>query len=50
VEQVAAESAAHFKAWCSRHGLDYEAMGDEEIDEWLTAQLAQVRVGDWKTK
>jgi hypothetical protein len=26
VKQVAAESAAHFRDWCSRHGLDCEAM------------------------
>jgi hypothetical protein len=43
VEQVAGESVAHFKEWCARHDLNCEAMGDEEIDEWLAAQLAQVR-------
>jgi len=43
VEQVAAESVAHFKAWCARHGVDYEGMGEEEIDEWLAARLAEVR-------
>lgn len=43
VKQVAAESAVHFRDWCSRHGLDYEAMSEEEIDEWLAARLAEVR-------
>ena len=43
VKQVAAESATHFRDWCSRHGLDYEAMNEEEIDEWLAARLAEVR-------
>ena len=43
VKQVAAESVAHYKAWCARHGLDYEAMGEEEIDEWLAARLAEMR-------
>ncbi len=43
VKQVAAESVAHFRDWCSRHGLDYEAMSEEEIDEWLAARLAEVR-------
>jgi len=43
VKQVAAESVAHFREWCARHGLDYEAMSEEQIDEWLTARLAEVR-------
>lgn len=43
VKQVAAESVAHFKAWCARHGLDYEGMSEEEIDEWLATRLAEVR-------
>jgi hypothetical protein len=43
VKQVAAESVAHFKAWCARHGLDYEGMSEQEIDEWLAARLAEVR-------
>lgn len=43
VKQVAAESVAHFKAWCARHDLDYEAMSEEEIDEWLAVRLAEVR-------
>lgn len=43
VKQVAAESAAHLRDWCSRHGLDYEAMSEEDIDEWLAARLAEVR-------
>ena len=43
VKQVAAESVAHFRDWCSRHRLDYEAMSEEEIDEWLAARLAEVQ-------
>jgi len=43
VKQVAAGSVAHFKAWCARHGVDYEGMSEEEIDEWLAARLAEVR-------
>jgi hypothetical protein len=43
VKQTAAESVAHFRDWCARHDLDYEAMSEEQIDEWLTARLAEVR-------
>ena len=43
VKQVGAESVAHFRGWCARHGLDYEAMSEKEIDEWLAARLAEVR-------
>ncbi len=44
-KQVAAESVTHFRDWCSRHGLDYEAMSEEEIDDWLAARLAEVQRG-----
>ena len=43
VKLVAAESVAHMKAWSARHGLDFEAMSEEEIDDWLAAKLAEVR-------
>lgn len=43
VKQAATESVTHFKAWCVRHGLDYEAMSEGEIDDWLAARLAEVR-------
>jgi hypothetical protein len=43
VKQVATESVAHFRDWCSHHGLDYQAMSEEEIDDWLAARLAEVR-------
>ena len=43
VKQVTAESVAHFKAWCARHGLDHGAMSEEEIDEWLATRLAEMR-------
>lgn len=43
VKQVAAESVAHIKAWSARQGLDFEAMSEEEIDDWLAARLAEVR-------
>jgi len=43
VKEVAAESVAHVKAWSARHGLDFEAMNEEEIDDWLAARLAEVR-------
>ena len=43
VKQVAAESVAHMRAWSARHGLDFEAMSEEEIDDWLAAKLAEVR-------
>lgn len=43
VKKVAAESVAHMKAWSARHGLDFEAMSEEEIDDWLAARLAEVR-------
>ena len=45
VKQVAAESVAHFRDWCSRHGLEYEAMSEEEMDDWLAARLAEVQRG-----
>lgn len=43
VKQAAAESVTHFRDWCARHDLDYEAMSEEQIDEWLAARLAGVR-------
>lgn len=43
VEQVSSESVAHFRDWCDREGVDYEAMSEEEIDKWLAARLAEVR-------
>jgi len=43
VQQAAAKSVAHFQDWCTRHDLDHQAMSEEQIDEWLTAQLAEVR-------
>lgn len=43
VKEVAAESVAHVKAWSARHSLDFEAMSEEEIDDWLASRLAEVR-------
>lgn len=43
VKEVAADSVAHIKVWSARHGLDFEAMSEKEIDDWLTARLAEVR-------
>jgi len=50
VKQVAAESVAHFRAWCARHDLDYEAMDEEEIDDWLATRLAEIRGTAWSSR
>ena len=42
-EQVAAESLAHVRDWCARRGVDCESMSEEEIDDWLAAQLTELR-------
>ena len=42
-EQVAAESLAHVQEWCARRGMDCERMSEEEIDDWLAAQLTEFR-------
>ncbi len=42
-EQVAAESLAHVRDWCARRGMDCESMSEEEIDDWLAAQLTELR-------
>ena len=42
-EQVAAESLAHVRDWCARRGVDCERMSEEEIDDWLAAQLTELR-------
>lgn len=43
VEQVAAGSLAHVRDWCTRRGMDCESMSEEEIDDWLAAQLTELR-------
>jgi hypothetical protein len=43
VEQASRRSVAHFKAWCQRQGLDYEAMTEGDIDYLLENALVRAR-------
>jgi len=41
--ELTAKSAAHVRDWCARRGVDCDAMTEDDIDRWLTAQLSEAR-------